>query len=187
MTKPWYPSLLSQYYPRAFQSHRYTLPTLLGHRTKSRIITLGLARYGIIPASYDISRPSPEYKNWGRFPYPLYFHGSTRFLHRLYTKMKFSVLASLLGGAANLATASWYSDIDHTSAVRGYAPDLDGDYNYPVYKAVTPGDGAGIQSAINAGTLPNTQRHGQWFASQPRVCPTPIDEMQKRRDINMRS
>lgn len=88
--------------------------------------------------------------------------------------MRFSVFTSLLAGAVKLATASWYSDIDHTSGnVRGYAPDLDGDFAYPVYKAVAPGDGAGIQSAINAGTLPNTQRHGQWFASQPRVRLTP--------------
>ena len=84
--------------------------------------------------------------------------------------MRYSTLASLLGGAVNLATASWYSDIDHTSGtVRGYAPDLDGDFNYPVYKAVSPGDGAGIQNAINAGTQPNSKRYGYWFASQPRV------------------
>lgn len=66
----------------------------------------------------------------------------------------------------------WYANIDHTGGdVRGFAPDLDGDYVYPVYRAVAPGDGAGIQAAINAGTNGNA-RHGQWFASQPRVCLT---------------
>ena len=66
-------------------------------------------------------------------------------------------------------TSFWYANIDHSSGnVRGYAPDLDGDYVYEVYRAVTPGDGAGIQTAINAATNGAT-RHGQWFASQPRV------------------
>jgi hypothetical protein len=66
-------------------------------------------------------------------------------------------------------TSFWYANIDHTSAnVRGYAPDLDGDYVYQVFRAVTPGDGAGIQAAINSATNGAT-RHGQWFASQPRV------------------
>jgi hypothetical protein len=66
-------------------------------------------------------------------------------------------------------TSFWYANIDHTSAnVRGYAPDLDGDYNYEVYKAVAPGDGAGIQAAITSSTN-GTTRHGQWLASQPRV------------------
>jgi hypothetical protein len=66
-------------------------------------------------------------------------------------------------------TSFWYANIDHTSGnVRGFAPDLDGDYVYEVFRAVTPGDGAGIQTAINAATNGNT-RHGQWFASQPRV------------------
>jgi hypothetical protein len=66
-------------------------------------------------------------------------------------------------------TSFWYANIDHTTAnVRGYAPDLDGDYAYEVFRAVTPGDGAGIQAAINSATNGAT-RHGQWFASQPRV------------------
>ncbi|KAL2151691.1 hypothetical protein VTH82DRAFT_6789 [Thermothelomyces myriococcoides] len=73
-------------------------------------------------------------------------------------------------------TSFWYANIDHTSAdVRGYAPDLDGDYVYEVYKAVAPGDGAGIQAAINAATN-GTTRHGQWFASQPRVVYIPPGE-----------
>lgn len=66
-------------------------------------------------------------------------------------------------------TSFWYANIDHTSAnVRGYAPDLDNDYVYEVYRSVAPGDGAGIQAAINAATNGAT-RHGQWLASQPRV------------------
>lgn len=86
--------------------------------------------------------------------------------------MKLPVLTSLLlAGAAELATAFWYNDIDHTTAnVRGYAPDLDPDYSYPIYKAVSPGDGAGIQRAINEATTPGSSRNDLWFASQPRVC-----------------
>lgn len=69
--------------------------------------------------------------------------------------------------AAN--TSFWYANVDHTTAnVRGFAPDLDGDWEYEVYKAVTPGDGASIQAAISSATNGAT-RHGQWFASQPRV------------------
>jgi hypothetical protein len=99
--------------------------------------------------------------------------------------MKFWLAASLLLAGANAllipnddanntvlaarATSFWYANVDHTGNARGYAPDLDGDYNYPVYMAVTPGDGAGIQRAINAGTNGGT-RHPQWLASQPRVC-----------------
>lgn len=66
------------------------------------------------------------------------------------------------------ATSFWYANIDHTGAPRGFAPDLDGDYAYPVYMAVSAGDGAGIQRAINAGTNGGT-RHPEWLASQPRV------------------
>jgi hypothetical protein len=63
----------------------------------------------------------------------------------------------------------WYANMDHTNRrIRGFAPDLDGDLNYEVFKAVKPGDGAGIQAAINSATNGST-RHGQWFASQPRV------------------
>lgn len=70
---------------------------------------------------------------------------------------------------ADRPTKFWYSNIDHsTGQVRGFAPDLDGDINYEVFKAVRPGDGAGIQAAINSGTN-GAKRHGMWFASQPRV------------------
>ncbi|RWA14250.1 hypothetical protein EKO27_g870 [Xylaria grammica] len=70
------------------------------------------------------------------------------------------------------ATGFWYANLDHTGPPRGYAPDLDGDYNYPVYMAVDPGDAAGIQRAINAGTNGGT-RHTKWLASQPRVVYIP--------------
>ncbi|KXX74310.1 Glucan 1,3-beta-glucosidase [Madurella mycetomatis] len=81
---------------------------------------------------------------------------------------------SLERRAAN--TSFWYANIDHTTAnVRGFAPDLDGDWEYEVYKAVTPGDGASIQAAINSATNGAT-RHGQWFASQPRVVYIPPGE-----------
>lgn len=67
------------------------------------------------------------------------------------------------------ATSFWYANMDHTGPYRGYAPDLDNDYDYPVFKAVSAGDGASIQTAINAGTNAGETRHGQWLASQPRV------------------
>jgi hypothetical protein len=73
-------------------------------------------------------------------------------------------------GNANLlkrATTFWYANMDHTGQYRGYAPDLDPDFSYPVFQAVNPGDGASIQTAINSGDGAN--RHGEWLASQPRV------------------
>lgn len=78
------------------------------------------------------------------------------------------------------ATSFWYANVDHTGAARGYAPDLDGDYAYPVYMAVSPGDGAGIQRAITAGTNGGT-RHPKWLASQPRVC-SPSRTLRKRKN-----
>jgi hypothetical protein len=79
-------------------------------------------------------------------------------------------------GPRQAQTSFWYANIDHTSAnIRGFAPDLDGDYVYEVFRAVAPGDGAGIQTAINAATNGST-RHGQWFASQPRVVYIPPGE-----------
>ena len=65
------------------------------------------------------------------------------------------------------ATTFWYANMDHTGSARGYAPDLDPDFTYPVFVAVNPGDGASIQTAINSGDGAN--RHGEWLASQPRV------------------
>ncbi|KAH7319508.1 family 55 glycoside hydrolase [Rhexocercosporidium sp. MPI-PUGE-AT-0058] len=99
--------------------------------------------------------------------------------------MKFAaVFAFLLSGAsaipapdngdANLskrATSFWYANMDHTGQYRGYAPDLDPDFSYPVFVAVNPGDGASIQTAINSGDGAN--RHPEWLASQPRVVYIP--------------
>ncbi|KAK7958621.1 glycoside hydrolase family 55 protein [Apiospora saccharicola] len=73
---------------------------------------------------------------------------------------------------ASRATGFWYANMDHTGNARGYAPHLDQDYNYAVFKAVKAGDGAGIQAAINEGTN-GAKRHGQWLASQPRVVYLP--------------
>jgi hypothetical protein len=74
--------------------------------------------------------------------------------------------------ALELSTSFWYANMDHTGQYRGYAPNLGTDYTYPVFKAVSPGDGAGIQRAINdAGN--GARRHGQWLASQPRVVYIP--------------
>jgi len=88
------------------------------------------------------------------------------------------IVAALLGGAAaapqlprdTVTTSYWYANIDHTSGpVRGYAPDLDGDFVYAIHKVVSPsGGGAAIQTAIREGTG-GAMRHGMWFASQPRV------------------
>ena len=91
-----------------------------------------------------------------------------------------AVIAVLLGAATaapaaesnglpkRAATSFWYANMDHTGTPRGFAPDLDGgDFNYPVFLAATPGDGASIQRAINAGG--QGPRQTQWLASQPRV------------------
>ena len=85
--------------------------------------------------------------------------------------MKFSLAASAIMAGVASATNFWYSNMDHTGSARGYAPDLDGDYNYPVYKAVNPGDGNAIQNAIRSGSSGN--RHPKWLASQPRVVYLP--------------
>ncbi|KAK3187626.1 hypothetical protein K4F52_003684 [Lecanicillium sp. MT-2017a] len=82
-----------------------------------------------------------------------------------------SIRAASQDGVEKRATNFWYSNMDHTSSIRGYAPDLGGNYSYEVYKAVSPGDAAGIQNAIlddNGG-----RRHPQWLASQPRVVYLP--------------
>ncbi|KAH7161867.1 family 55 glycoside hydrolase [Dactylonectria macrodidyma] len=76
------------------------------------------------------------------------------------------------GAVTRAASGFWYAAVDHTGEYRGYAPDLDGDYTYEVYKAVEAGDGSAIQDAINAGTN-GARRHGQWLASQPRVVYIP--------------
>lgn len=75
---------------------------------------------------------------------------------------------------ATQATGFWYANMDHSGQYRGYAPDLGSDYNYPVFKAVSPGDGAGIQRAINVGTDENGEkRHQTWLSAQPRVVYIP--------------
>jgi hypothetical protein len=81
-----------------------------------------------------------------------------------------SAIPAFDNGNTNLskrATTFWYANMDHTGQYRGYAPDLDPDFSYPVFVAVTAGDGASIQTAINSGDGAN--RHGEWLASQPRV------------------
>ncbi|KAH8904793.1 glycoside hydrolase family 55 protein [Coniochaeta sp. PMI_546] len=70
------------------------------------------------------------------------------------------------------ATSFWYANMDHSGQYRGYAPDLDPDFSYPVFMAATAGDGSSIQRAINAGTNGGT-RHPEWLASQPRVVYIP--------------
>ncbi|KAK6828307.1 glycoside hydrolase family 55 protein [Apiospora arundinis] len=82
------------------------------------------------------------------------------------------------------ATGFWYANMDHTGNSRGYAPDLDQDFNYAVYKAVKAGDGNGIQAAINDGTN-GAKRHGQWLASQPRVVYLPPGTYEVSKTIYM--
>lgn len=67
------------------------------------------------------------------------------------------------------ATSFWYANMDHTGSARGYAPDLDGDYTYPVYKAVNAGDADALQAAINDDGISGNQRNSEWLASEPRV------------------
>ncbi|KAI1384809.1 glycoside hydrolase family 55 protein [Hypoxylon trugodes] len=113
-------------------------------------------------------------------------------------KLQFLV-ACLLGGAScsvnpgasgtndNLlkrATSFWYANMNHTGDYRGYAPDLGSDFTYPVFKAVNPGDGAGIQNAIyDAGN--GNQRHHHWLASQPRVVYLPPGTYEVSETIRM--
>lgn len=80
------------------------------------------------------------------------------------------IVVALLVLALGLAEATsfWYSNLDHSGAYRGIAPNI-GDSSYPVYVAVAAGDGAGIQRAINSASN-GASRHGSWLASQPRVC-----------------
>lgn len=40
------------------------------------------------------------------------------------------------------ATSFWYANMDHTGGAKGFAPDLDGDLDYPVFVAVKAGDGS---------------------------------------------
>ncbi|KAK4194158.1 pectin lyase fold/virulence factor, partial [Triangularia verruculosa] len=83
------------------------------------------------------------------------------------------------------SSSFWYANIDHvTDNTRGFAPDLDGDFTYPVHKAVSPGDGDAIQRIINEASN-GARRHGQWFASQPRVVYIPSGEYTIRRTIMM--
>ncbi|KAI1144258.1 glycoside hydrolase family 55 protein [Hypoxylon sp. FL0543] len=113
--------------------------------------------------------------------------------------VKFQLLAAALLGRASCsvipkdnetadlqkrATSFWYANMDHTGQYRGYAPDLGSDYTYPVYMAVNPGDGAGIQNAINdAGN--GDKRHGEWLASQPRVVYIPPGTYEVSQTIQM--
>ncbi|KAI4868767.1 glycoside hydrolase family 55 protein [Hypoxylon rubiginosum] len=109
------------------------------------------------------------------------------------------LVAILLGGAScsaiprghestdnilKRATSFWYANMDHTGQYRGYAPDLGNDYSYPVFMAVNPGDGAGIQTAINDAGNGNS-RNGQWLASQPRVVYIPPGTYEVSETIRM--
>ncbi|ORY61589.1 glycoside hydrolase family 55 protein [Pseudomassariella vexata] len=77
------------------------------------------------------------------------------------------------GASEKRATGFWYADIDHAGDYRGYAPDLDTNGSYSVYKSVSPGASADdIQRAI-LDDIDGRDRNGQWLASQPRVVYIP--------------
>ncbi|KAI0379671.1 glycoside hydrolase family 55 protein [Hypomontagnella monticulosa] len=82
------------------------------------------------------------------------------------------------------ATSFWYANMDHTGQYRGFAPDLGNDFTYPVFMAVNPGDGAGINDAITDAGNGNT-RHSQWLASQPRVVYIPPGTYEVSQSIKM--
>ncbi|KAL5088060.1 hypothetical protein Trisim1_007227 [Trichoderma cf. simile WF8] len=102
--------------------------------------------------------------------------------------LKLTALVALLLGAASAtptpsppasdegitkrATSFYYPNMDHVNAPRGFAPDLDGDFNYPIYQTVNAGDGNALQNAITTDGKGGS-RHPQWFASQPRVVYIP--------------
>lgn len=69
---------------------------------------------------------------------------------------------------AAASTSFWYANMDHVGATRGYAPDLDKDYTYDVFKTVNSGDGRAIQATIDDNN--GKERMSQWWASQTRVC-----------------
>ncbi|PFH60339.1 hypothetical protein XA68_11116 [Ophiocordyceps unilateralis] len=79
------------------------------------------------------------------------------------------------------AATFWYPKMDHSGPHRGYASDLNEEYQ--VYRAVKAGDGAGIQKAINDDN--GRQRHGQWLASQPRVVYIPSGTYELRKTLYM--
>lgn len=82
-----------------------------------------------------------------------------------------------LAGQQSGGSGFWYSMMDHVGAPRGYAPNLEDAGKYNVYVAVKPGDGDGIQNAINS--APDGERNKQWLASQPRVCQEPGDTTER--------
>ncbi|KAM0466965.1 hypothetical protein ACHAPV_000477 [Trichoderma viride] len=101
--------------------------------------------------------------------------------------LKLTALVALLLGAASAtptpsppaedegltkrATSFYYPNMDHVGASRGFAPDLDGNFNYQVYQTVNPGDAGSLQRAITSDG--SGSRHQKWFASQPRVVYIP--------------
>ncbi|KAK2590242.1 hypothetical protein QQS21_012073 [Conoideocrella luteorostrata] len=95
-------------------------------------------------------------------------------------------IKSITSKVAASGTSFWYANMDHTSGdVRGYAPDLEGDYTYPVYVAVNPGDGNAIQDAIDQNQ--GGQRKSQWWASQTRVVYLPPGTYEVGSQIKMRT
>ncbi|KOS18425.1 Glucan endo-1 [Escovopsis weberi] len=70
------------------------------------------------------------------------------------------------------ASTYWYAKMDHVGAARGIAPEMGS--TYQVFRSVSPGDGAGIQAAINDDN--GAKRHGQWLSSQPRAVYIPPGE-----------
>ncbi|KAG5977673.1 hypothetical protein E4U55_006625 [Claviceps digitariae] len=96
-----------------------------------------------------------------------------------------TVLTALMASVAVAKTSFWYSNMDHTGNARGYAPDLDNDFTYPVYMAVNAGDGNAIQKAIDDNQ--GRERRSQWWASQTRIVYLPPGTYEVSSQIKMRT
>ncbi|KAI5284505.1 hypothetical protein KEM52_002885, partial [Ascosphaera acerosa] len=71
-------------------------------------------------------------------------------------------------GLAPRASDFWYPAMDHTSAVRGYAPYAPDAVNWPLYVSARANDAQSVIDAVNQGNRPM-----MWAASAPRVVYVP--------------
>ncbi|KAM0247909.1 hypothetical protein ACHAQJ_009656 [Trichoderma viride] len=90
---------------------------------------------------------------------------------------------SVLHPRAN--SSFWYAAMDHTGQYKGYAPHTTNPDSYNVYVAVSPGDAASLQSAIDSDG--SSSRQNEWLASQPRVVYIPPGTYELSSTLNMRT